>query len=180
MYGLVNKSIKEFVIIHFGNEVWEEINKELQLSETQFISLESNPDHITLQIMNHVCQKTGSSQSELAEELGEYFLGFAAKDGFEDLFELAGDTLPEVLQNLNELHFRVKTLMPNLNPPRFEVSEQTGHSLKLHYYSSRDGFSSFMIGVLKGLTKKFGLNATLTVLPPVAPGEKCIVSIAWD
>ena len=179
MYGLVNKAIKEFVITHYGNETWEETYKELELSENQFLSMESNPDEITFQIINSICDKSGYPQKELAEQLGEYFLTFAAKEGFEDLMELSGDTLPELLQNLNNLHFRVKTLMPNLNPPRFEVSELTEHSLKLHYYSSRDGFDIFLIGVLKGLAKRFNLLVTLTQLPPVNSGEKCIILISW-
>jgi hypothetical protein len=180
VYGLVNKAIKEFVILHSGDEVWQQAYKELDLSETQFLSLESNPDGITFQIIDHVCRQLNYPPNEFAEHVGEYFLGFAAKEGFEDLMELSGDTLPELLQNLNDLHFRVKTLMPNLNPPRFEVSEQTEHSLKLHYYSARDGLNLFLVGILKGLAKKFNLNATLTLLPPVAPGEKCIISISWD
>ena len=57
MYGLVNKSIKEFVLVHFGNGMWDETYKELGLSETQFLSLESNPDEVTFQIMNHICQR---------------------------------------------------------------------------------------------------------------------------
>ncbi len=179
MYGLVNKAIKEFVILRHGSDVWDKTYNELGLSETQFLSMESNPDEITFQIIGHICQASGYSQIELSEQLGEFFLGFAAKEGFGDLMELSGDTLPELLQNLNNLHFRVKTLMPNLNPPRFEVSEQTEHSLKLHYFSSRDGFNPFLIGILKGLAKKFYLEVTLTELPPIEPGEKCIVVISW-
>ncbi len=135
---------------------------------------------VTYQMIGYICHELGYTSSELQEQIGEYWMLFTAKEGYEDLLELAGDNLPDLLQNLNELHFRVKTLMPNLNPPRFEVSEQTENSLKLHYYSSRDGFTSFLVGVLKGATKKFDLNATIIVLPPVAPGEKSIISISWD
>ena len=179
MYGLVNKAIKEFVINHAGNEAWEETYNELELSENQFLSMENNPDQVTFQLMDHVCRKLDYTPGEFSEQMGEYFLDFAGKEGFADLFELAGDTLPDLLQNLNDLHFRVKMLMPNLNPPRFEVSEQTENSLKLHYFSSRDGLTYFLLGALKGLTKKFELDATLTVLPPVGD-EKCIVLISWN
>ena len=179
MYGLVNKAIKEFTIIHFGNEVWEKTYKELELSDTGFLSMENNPDELTFKIINHVCRLLDYPPTKFYEQIGEYFLGFSAEEGFEHLFELAGNTLPELLHNLNDLHFRVKMLMPKLNPPRFEVSEETEHSLKLHYYSNRDGFNSFLIGALKGLVRRFGLDATLTELPPVAPGEKCIISISW-
>ena len=179
MYGLVNKAIKEFVTINYGHEMWDETYKELELSDNQFLSLENIPDHVTFQLLSKVCDKSGRSMDEMAEQIGNYFLSFAADEGFDDLFELAGDNLPELLQNLNELHFRVKAFMPHLNPPRFEVSEQTDHSLKLHYFSSRDGLTYFLLGALKGLTKKFELDATLTVLPPVGD-EKCIVLISWN
>lgn len=180
MYGLINKAIKEFITLHHGNEVWEETNRELGLSESQFISMESNPDEVTFRMLDHLSRKTGIPKTELAEQMGEYFLDFAGKEGFGDLLELAGDTLPELLQNLNELHVRVKMLMPDLNPPRFEISDQTENALMLHYYSSRDGFAVFMVGVLKGLFKKFNLKGDLNVLPPVSPGEKCIVALSWE
>ncbi len=106
MYGLVNKAIKDFVLVHYGNEVWETTFKELELSETYFLSMENNPDHVTYEMLSHVCLKAGYTSSELAEQIGEYFLSYAGKEGFEDLLELAGDNLPDLLQNLNDLHFR--------------------------------------------------------------------------
>jgi hypothetical protein len=57
VYGLVNKAIKEFVITHHGDKVWEEIYKDLELPETHFLSMESNPDEVTFRIMNKVCQQ---------------------------------------------------------------------------------------------------------------------------
>jgi hypothetical protein len=180
MYGLVNKALKEFMIRQYGKPMWEALQKTLALPESHFISLESNPDQVTFQILQKMSEMTGAPMDSLAEQLGEFFLEFSGKEGFEDLFDLAGDSLPDMLENLNELHFRVKALMPNLNPPRFEVSDRTEHSLKLHYYSSRDGFTPFLIGTLKALSKRYQLESTLNILPPEKPGEKSIIQISWN
>src|SRR6185369_5256138 len=96
MYGLVNKAIKEFVTINYGHEMWDETYKELELSDSQFLSLENIPDQVTFQLLNKVCDKSGLSMDEMAEQIGNYFLSFAADEGFDDLFELAGDNLPEL------------------------------------------------------------------------------------
>lgn len=96
MYGLVNKAINESVIINHGEEAWEKTCKELDLSETQFLNLGSNPDQLTFQIIGFICQQLGYPQNEFAEKVGEFFLNFAGREGFEDLLELSGDTLPEL------------------------------------------------------------------------------------
>ena len=64
MYGLINKSVKDFVTLHYGASVWEEIFRELGLSSAHFVSMESFPDELTFRIMDHVCQKLGRSQAE--------------------------------------------------------------------------------------------------------------------
>src|SRR5437867_1643192 len=105
MYGLVNKAIRDFVLVHYGHEVWEKTFKELGLSETYFLSMENNPDCVTYQMIENVCDKLGYTSSELQELIGEYWMLYTAKEGYEDLLELSGDNLPDFLQNLNELHF---------------------------------------------------------------------------
>jgi hypothetical protein len=42
-------------------------------------------------------------------------------------------------------------IFPKLNPPEFKVEQVSEKQLILHYYSSRDGLSSFVVGIIKGL-----------------------------
>jgi hypothetical protein len=49
-----------------------------------------------------------------------------------------------------------------LKPPSFSVSEQATDSLVLHYYSERPGLAPLVVGLLKGLGDRFGLEVEAT------------------
>jgi hypothetical protein len=42
-------------------------------------------------------------------------------------------------------------IFPKLAPPEFSVEQINEKQLILHYYSNRDGLSSFVIGLVKGI-----------------------------
>jgi len=69
--------------------------------------------------------------------------------------EAGGKTLGEFLQRLPTFHTSVAMLFPNLKPPQFRCSDVEEDSLKLHYYSQHEGLAQFVIGLLKGLAKRF-------------------------
>lgn len=73
----------------------------------------------------------------------------------------AGKSLPEFLKNLPNFHSRVSMIFPKLQLPRFECSDFTGQSLKLHYFSCRPGLAPFMVGLMHGLGKRFKTPVTV-------------------
>ena len=47
MYGMVNKAIEQMVVMHHGEEVWEQIKEKAGTSIEVFISNESYQDELT-------------------------------------------------------------------------------------------------------------------------------------
>jgi hypothetical protein len=45
------------------------------------------------------------------------------QEGYGDLMDMSGETLPEFLQNLDELHARVGVIFPKLQPPSFDCEQ---------------------------------------------------------
>jgi len=68
---------------------------------------------------------------------------------------MGGKSVKEFAQNLNNLHERVGSTFSELKPPVFKCTYVTDKSLRLHYYSHRDGLASMVIGLVKGLGKRF-------------------------
>jgi hypothetical protein len=66
-----------------------------------------------------------------------------------------GRTLREFLLNLPDLHTRVALIFPELRPPEFACSEVTANSLRLHYRSTREGLTPFVVGLVEGLGGMF-------------------------
>ncbi len=104
------------------------------------------------------------------ETFGEYWVLYTAEKGYGDMLDMAGTSLAEFLPNLDMLHVRVGNLMPELNPPSFQCTDVTSNSLVLHYTSSRAGLAPMVLGLIRGLGKRFNTPATVTVLESKSQG----------
>ena len=82
----------------------------------------------------------------------------------------------EFLQHTNDLHDRITSTFIGYTPPYFEVSNNDNR-VALRYESKREGLTPFVIGVIKGLAKRFG--STLTFEPvekvQVSQGETSVI-----
>jgi hypothetical protein len=67
----------------------------------------------------------------------------------------------EFLSNMNALHDRIASTFLNYAPPEFFLETKENHHL-LHYVSQREGLTPFVVGLLKGLAKRF--DSTITVI----------------
>jgi len=80
------------------------------------------------------------------------------------MMDAGGSSLTEFMQNLPNFHTRVSMIFPNLKPPRFEVTNIKTSSLHLHYHSHRPGLQAFVIGLMKGLGKRFGDEVNISLI----------------
>jgi hypothetical protein len=73
------------------------------------------------------------------------------------MLAMFGTSLQEFLVNLDNLHSHVGLTFPELRPPSFEVERIPGEadSLLLHYRSQRTGLAPMVVGLLRGLGKRF-------------------------
>jgi hypothetical protein len=164
MYGLVNKAIEDLVTEKFGAQKWEEICAKANFTESGFISMKSYPDALTYNLVGAASQVLGSDANELLEAFGEYWILYTGRKGYGELLDLAGNSLPEFLKNLDVLHMRVSHLMPNLQPPSFSTRNETESSIEVLYRSHRAGMLPMLFGLIKGLGKKFELECKVTLL----------------
>jgi hypothetical protein len=155
MYGMVNKAIADLVCSGFGEDKWEEIKAKAAIDIDFFISNESYPDEITYKLVGSASEVLGLPPAKILEVFGEHWVLKTATDGYGDLMDAGGATLPEFLENLPNFHTRIVMMMPRLQPPRFEVSDRTNNSLRLHYHTHRPGLSPFVVGLLRGLATRF-------------------------
>ena len=77
---------------------------------------------------------------------------------------LSGRTLPEFLQNLDQMHSRLALTFKHMQPPSFTCTDVTPTSLVLHYHSTRAGLLPFVVGLVKGLGAYFQTPAQVEIL----------------
>ena len=155
MYGLINKAIRDLVLSRFGDAKWDEIRRKAEVTDADFVSMETYPDETTYRLVGAASEVLNRPAEQVLELFGEYWTVYSAEAGYGHLLEFAGNNLVDFLRNLDNMHTRVALTFPKLDPPSFRVGDVTDSSLRLYYHSRRPGLAPLVIGMLKGLGKRF-------------------------
>jgi hypothetical protein len=161
MYGLINKAIKGLVLEGFGEDAWRRICDRAEIADDEFLSMEAYDDSLTYDLVGAATEELGLPAETILESFGGYWVQYTAVEGYGEILKSAGNTLPEFLANLDQMHARVKLAFPELKPPRFKISDANDEGLILHYFSHRPGLAPLVTGLIKGLAIRFELNVNV-------------------
>ena len=165
MYGMVNAALRELIVSRYGSDKWEQIRQEVVPDvDGDFSRMEQFPDEITTRMVARASHFTGVSQEELLIKFGEFWVIYTDREGYSSLFDIAGDSLPDFLLSLNELHERVGRNFPKLRPPTFRFDVIDHKTLRMHYLTRREGLCPFVVGLLQGLSLRFRTPLTVQTL----------------
>lgn len=162
MYGVINKGLEDLVLAKWDLDTWNKIKQQAGFEDEGILSVKSYPDQLTYKLVQSASDVLQIDLEELLQQYGEFWILHTAERGYSELLNLAGNSFPEFLRNLDMLHSRVSGLLPNLAPPAFRVQNEKENSLELIYITNRHGLVSFMKGLVIGLGKRFGLNCQIT------------------
>ncbi len=163
MYGLVNKAVRDLIISGYGSDKWESIRRRAGVHTGSFVCMRSYDDDITYRLVAAASEELGASEEALLEAFGEHWTQFTAQEGYATLLSISGDNIPDFLANLNHLHERVGAAMPELRPPSFACQILSERELELSYTSERNGLTSMMMGLLKGISTMFDTPVRVTI-----------------
>lgn len=154
MYGIVNRAVESLVLQAAGENAWREITEAAGFSELELVDSENYSDEVTVKIAMEICSYLHLELDVLLHMLGKHWVVYTQTQGWHQHFKLSGNSLIEVLQDLDSLHARVRDAMPDGSMPAFAVSTiEEGYILE--YKSSRDGFAPMVLGILEGLAESF-------------------------
>jgi len=156
MYGLVNQAVEDFARRGFGDAAWTQICEKAGVNLEMFVSMDSYPDEVTYKLVGAAAEVLELDASQVLEAFGEHWVLYTAKEGYGQMLSMFGSNLEEFLLNLDNLHSHVGMTFPALRPPSFQVERIDGDpGLLLHYRSERAGLAPMVIGLLKGLGRRF-------------------------
>ena len=155
MYGLVNLAVQDLVTKNFGEETWQRIKKRAGVEEEAFLRLTMYPDKMTYDLVGAACAELGADAEAILRTFGKFWIGFAMKEGYRELFLISGRDMKSFLGNLDNLHARLGMTFTGMDAPSFTVVDKGENELELHYYSSRPGLAPFVQGLLEGLGEVF-------------------------
>ena len=172
MYGLVNRAIEGLVKEKFGHDAWRRTCARAEIDDTKFVAMEAYDDAITFNLVRAASAELGLDQKEILEAFGEYWTSYTIEEGYGDLLTMMGNSLYEFLDNLDSMHARIGGTMPKLLPPSFEREPLPDGSSILHYRSVREGLAPMIIGLLRGLSSRFGIKLEVEHLGTESPGHE--------
>lgn len=181
MYGMVNKAVEEMVCMHHGEAVWEQIKSRAGVDVDVFMSNEPYPDEMTYRLVGAASEVLALPAEEILHAFGEHWVLHTARDAYGGLLQAAGSSLPEFLRNLPNFHSRVAMIFPQLQPPRFECSDVAADSLRLHYFTHRDGLAPFVVGLMHGLGRMYSTPVTVRLAESRADGaDHDVFDVRWS
>lgn len=171
MYGLVNRALQSLVIQKLGRDSWREICEKAQIDEYGFVNFMPYPDSLTYQLAAEAAKQMTLTLEQVLEAFGEHWILFTVDEGYGDLINICGSSFVEFLSNINSLHARIRLLHPSISPPKIICSDIQNNSLRIHYYSKRDGLAPMVVGLVKGLAKRFDTSVDIKVIQAKADGH---------
>jgi guanylate cyclase soluble subunit beta len=179
MYGLINSSLQSMIREKFGEEQWNNVLKASGVPEDSFLSMRSYDDAITYDLVGAASEVLGAPAEACLEMFGEWWVLETAAKSYGPLMDAAGNDLVEFLRNMNGLHDRITGTFINYVPPEFRVESLEGGRHRIHYISKRQGLTPFVVGLLKGLAKRFDSQLEFHSQEdlPVTSGEHTVFEV---
>ena len=180
MYGMINGAIEGMVRMHHGDEAWARIRARAGIDVEVFMSTEAYPDETTYRLVGAASEVLGASTDDVLQAFGEYWITHTASEGYGGLLSATGATLPEFLVELPNFHARVAMIFPALQPPRFACSDVAEDSLRLHYWTKRRGLAPFVVGLVRGLGRRFGTEVEVRLVESRDAGaDHDVFEVRW-
>ncbi len=171
MYGLVNRALEDHIRGEHGDALWESIKAHAGVDIEVFIRMDDYPDDISYRLVSSASTLLNIPAAELLRAFGRHWTLYTGREGYGALLDSAGNTLQEMLANLDELHARVGLMYPQLRPPSFRCTDQGPDGLVLHYHSQREGLAPMVVGLIEGLGQRFGQKLRITPVLSRAQGD---------
>ena len=157
MYGIINRGAEHLFRTRFGDEVWHRIRERAGLPDEPFLTNAPYADAVTTSILTAASAELGVPVDSLLHEFGIAWPRFAGEFGYTAMTQGLGDSLPEYLRNLDQMHERIRVAFPGSDPPSFRLVDETPNGITVHYYSSREGLAPFVAGLIEGIGWNFGI-----------------------
>jgi hypothetical protein len=163
MYGMVNKALQSYVTNLHGEGVWERIREKADVKEPHFVSMKQYDDKSTYDLVEAASSLLVMPADHLLREFGKYWVVFAKKEGYGEVFKISGDNFVNFMNNIDSLHSSLAGSFKNFLPPSFKITDIKSDSFTFHYYSKRPGLSNFAEGLLHGVAKHFDKEVEVTL-----------------
>ena len=167
MYGLVHTAIRDMIQTNYEPDVWSKIRDEAGVSDKDFLSMKCYDDAIVHNLVNAASNVLNVSTEDCLDAFGQFWVLNTAAKHYGNMLDSFGLDIWALLENLDHMHDRMSSTFSGYNPPSFHLVRHEDSVRLLHYRSSRQGLTPFVIGLLKGLSIHFQTDISIVVVEEV-------------
>ncbi len=158
MYGLVHTSVRDMVLKNHGPATWEQIRSTAGVGDEDFLAMKSYSDSIIVNLVSATSETLKITPEECLNAFGQFWVLDTAAKHYKEMIDGFGSNMWALLENLDHMHDRMSSTFHGYDPPSFFLDNKGNGTYLLHYRSSRQGLTSFVIGLLNGLAIHFKTN----------------------
>nr|ACC95433.1 soluble guanylyl cyclase beta-3 subunit [Lymnaea stagnalis] len=155
MYGLLLQSAADFLKGKYGEETWEKIRREANLTVNGFATHNIYSETIMVDLAMAAAKITGDTVETIMDSFGVEFVNFVGQFGYDRILKVLGRHMRDFLNGLDNLHEYLRFSYPKLKPPSFFVEDETKNGLTLTYRSRRRGYLHYVKGQIRQVGKVF-------------------------
>ncbi|KHN85405.1 Soluble guanylate cyclase gcy-35 [Toxocara canis] len=147
-FGWIHESLRQLVTRKYGQEAWLKILELANLNEPECEIAHYYKDEETMRLVQAVANVIGIPVEEVWEAYGSFLIHFTMETGWDELLRVMARNLEGFLDGLDSLHYFIDHVVyqTRLSGPSFRCEPQTDGTLRLHYYSKRNGLYPIVIG----------------------------------
>lgn len=182
MYGLVHTAIRDMVLTNHGPAVWDNIKNEAGVGDDAFLAMQSYDDSVVLGLVTAAAKVLDISSAECLDAFGQFWVLDTAAKHYGNMLNSFGNEIWGLLKNLDCMHDRMSSTFQGYDAPSFYLEENGDGTHLLHYRSSRQGLTPFVIGLLKGLAIHFNTKLGISVVAEAlsAAGQHTTFSLVTE
>lgn len=146
--------LKDLIISTAGSSTWDKIRHRAEVVDLQFLDSSNYDDQLTYNLVTAASEILEQPVEDVLHAFGRHWVLYTGREGWASLFDFTGNDFIGFLGQLDEMHARVNSAMPDGRMPEFTLTE-LDQGYQLDYHSDREGLASMVMGILDGLAEQF-------------------------
>ncbi|CAH8583584.1 unnamed protein product [Heterobilharzia americana] len=153
MYGLLLEGLRNFIVTKWSSELWMEICKHTDLSDTQFETRKIYSETLLPKLFEISASILNEPIDDIKFGMGVTFVEYVGGKGYHGILRVLGRELRDFLNGLDNLHEFLRSSYPKIKPPSFFCVNESKTGITLQYRSHRAGFVPFFCGWMTELSR---------------------------
>lgn len=179
LYALAHKALEQMVCRTYDRAMWDSIRRIADVDLDKFITSEGYPRAGYETLRRAAAFRLGLPAEEVSRLTGREWMGVFAET-YGPWMRALGGTLPEFLRALPNALTRMTLVTPDYGPPRYACIDETDRSVRLVIYESNPLVVWFALGLLEGIARHFGGEATVVPEGTRSEPQRAVFRIEWQ